>query len=57
MKYTITVCDVCQKEIGFDDFRYIFHNWHCRIGKCTKFHMCEDCFEKFKEWVNISEQK
>lgn len=55
MKYTITVCDVCQNEICFDDFRYVFYNWHYRIGKCNKFHMCEHCFEKFKEWVNTGE--
>lgn len=53
MRYVVTVCDVCQKEIGSDDFRYVFHNWHYRIGKYAKFHMCEKCFEKFKEFVKV----
>lgn len=57
MRYSVTICDVCQKEIGLDDFKYIFYEWHYMRGKSIKLYMCENCFEKFKEFVNVGEQE
>lgn len=56
MKYSGIKCDICGKDIT-TQFQYRFHNWHYRIGKCTKFHMCEKCFEKFKEFVKGGENE
>lgn len=54
MKYRITECDICGKEItGY--FQYRFRYWHGRTGTIHKLHMCQECFDKFKEFVKQSE--
>lgn len=56
MKYSGIRCDICGKDIT-TQFQYKFHNWHYRIGKNHTFHMCEECFKKFKEYVKAGEQE
>ena len=50
MKVRTTICDVCKKDIG-GEFQYRFRYWHWRTRTYHKLHMCQDCFDKFKQFA------
>ena len=50
MKYRITECDVCRKDIS-GNFQIRFKLWHHRVGTHHVKHMCSDCWMKFREYV------
>ena len=54
MKYKGTLCDICGRDIS-GQFQYRFKYWHWRTGTYHKKHMCQECFDKFKDYVKASE--
>ena len=54
MKYKVTECDICGKDIS-GQFQYRFKYWHWRTGTYSQKHMCQECFDKFKDYVKGSE--
>ncbi len=48
----MTLCDRCKKEIKFDgikDIIIIDSSWQ------TKYQLCQDCLEKFKNFIEKGE--
>ena len=54
MKYKGTYCDICGKDIT-TNYQFRFRYWHYRVGTHHVKHMCQGCFDKFKEFVKQSE--
>lgn len=59
MKYKVIKCDICHKDITYDDIRYKFKGYEenyvnfddFEFNKWTRLDMCERCFRKFQQFV------
>ena len=65
MKRKIVICDVCKKDITYDDEKYKFKRYESTYVnydtaerlKWDKLDMCKDCWRKFIDFINISRTK